>query len=136
MRAWWSRFWRGERKTRSWGRGEGEDGKTLSSGEDKTLSFGGEGFDFRRVADVDDATVAAFFATTHEQSRRMPLLIAGQVAAELEDRLTRAERLDAQEMSEIRGGLRALRQFATYYQGGIAAWEVRRVRRGAEEGAE
>lgn len=122
MKSWWTRFWRGA-------------GKAYGFGGGNTRSIGREEFDFRRVADVDDATVAAFFATTHEQSRRMPLLVAGQVAAELEDRLTRAERLDAQEMSEIRGGLRALRRFATYYQEGVAAWETRRGGgRSGEEG--
>lgn len=116
MKAFWKSLWRVGGGGRA---GRGADG---------------EGFDFRRVADVDDATVEAFFATTHEQSRRMPLLIAGEVAAELEDRLTRAERLDAAEMSEIRGGLRALRRFATYYQEGIAAWAARRRVRASGEG--
>lgn len=100
------------------------------------LNAGEYRFDFRKVEDVDDATVAAFFASTHEKSRRMPLLVAGWVAAQLEDRLTQAAALDALGMAEIRGGLRALRQFAAYYQSGIAEWNDRAGRgksRDAEE---
>ena len=42
-------------------------------------------FDFKRIPDVDDKTVEAFFSATHEGSRRMPLLIAQWVYAQLED---------------------------------------------------
>lgn len=81
-----------------------------------------EPFDFSRVADVDDATVRAFFESTHERARQMPLLIARHVFEDLERRLTDPGRMDALELSEIRGGMRALRAFGVAYTQGVSEW--------------
>ena len=83
-------------------------------------------FDFKRIPDVDDKTVEAFFEATHEGSRRMPLLIAQWVYAKLEDELTSPVRLDERRLAEIRGGMMALRRFAVFYTQGIEAWKQRK----------
>ena len=83
-------------------------------------------FDFKRIPDVDDKTVEAFFEATHEGSRRMPLLIAQWVYAQLEDELTSPVRLDERRLAEIRGGMMALRRFAVFYTQGIEAWKQRK----------
>ena len=80
-------------------------------------------FDFAKVPDVDDHTVRAFFNTTHTQSRKMPLLIARHVFEQLEDQLSGQKPLDAMELAEIRGGMKALRLFGYYYTNGIKEWE-------------
>ena len=84
-----------------------------------------EAFSFARVADVDDATVEAFFAATHEGSRQMPLLIARHVFEGLEARLSSLDEIDDGELREIRGGMRALRLFGVAYTRGIAEWKRR-----------
>jgi len=86
-------------------------------------------FDFKQLKDVDDKTVEAFFAATHEGSRRMPLLVAQWVYAQLEDELTSPVRLDERRLAEIRGGMMALRRFAVYYTQGIEAWRERKKRK-------
>ena len=83
-------------------------------------------FDFKRIPDVDDKTVEAFFSATHEGSRRMPLLVAQWVYAQLEDELTSPVRLDERRLAEIRGGMMALRRFAVFYTQGIEAWKQRK----------
>ena len=84
-------------------------------------------FDFKSfVDDIDDATVRAFFNTTHTKSRKLPILIAQYVYAKLETQLTEYEKMDALKMAEIRGGMRALRQFGVYYTNGIAEWTEQR----------
>ena len=83
-------------------------------------------FDFKQLKDVDDKTVEAFFAATHEGSRRMPLLVAQWVYAQLEDELTSPVRVDERRLAEIRGGMMALRRFAVYYTQGIEAWRERK----------
>lgn len=94
----------------------------------KTLGFGrkaeaaGDAFTFANVADVDDATARAFFETTHERARQMPLLIARHVFDALARRLTEPGRMDALELSEIRGGMQALRAFGVAYTRGVAEW--------------
>ena len=80
------------------------------------------------VPGVDDQTIEAFFAATHDKSRRLPMLIAAHVANKYQDELTRGGRLDALQMSEIRGALRALRLFATYYHNGIEEWTGKKGR--------
>lgn len=85
-----------------------------------------EAFDFKRLKDVDDATVEAFFSATHEGSRRLPLLVAGWVYAEIEAVLTTPGRQDALRMSELRGGMMALRKFAECYRDGIESWKKRK----------
>lgn len=84
-------------------------------------------FDFKRIPDVDDATVEAFFSATHEGSRRMPLLVAQWVYAELENALTTPGRQDALRMAELRGGMMALRRFAVAYQEGIECWKRKKA---------
>ena len=83
-------------------------------------------FDFKRIPDVDEKTVEAFFAATHEGSRRMPLLVAQYVYAQLEDELTSPGRLSEMRLAEIRGGMAALRRFAVAYEGGVKEWQNRR----------
>ena len=89
-----------------------------------------DAFSFARVADVDDATVEA---STHEGSRRMPLLVARHVFEELEARLSSQDEIGDGELREIRGGMRALRLFGVAYTRGIAAWKRRdRTRKDGE----
>jgi hypothetical protein len=90
-------------------------------------------FDFKQLPDVDDATVEAFFSATHEGSRRMPLLVAQWVYAQLENELTSPSRLDERRLAEIRGGMMALRRFAVDYTQGIEAWRERKKRKDGEE---
>ena len=80
-------------------------------------------FDFAKIEDVDDATVRAFFANTHDKSRRMPLLIARHIYGQLEDALTSPNQLNALMLSEIRGAMRALRAFGVAYTHGIDEWK-------------
>jgi len=90
------------------------------------------GFDFSKVGDVDDATVAAFFEATTSNGRQMPLLIARFVYGQLEERMTGPTKIDAMQLAEIRGGMRALRAFGVFYTNGIEAWKNRH-RKGAED---
>ena len=90
-------------------------------------------FDFKELKDVDDKTVEAFFAATHEGARRMPLLVAQWVYAQLEDELTTPGRLDERRLAEIRGGMMALRRFAVYYTQGIEAWRGRKKPKDGDE---
>ena len=105
--------------------------KTSTSGD----SLERQAFDFKRIPDVDEKTVEAFFAATHEGSRRMPLLVAQYVYAQLEDELTRPGRVDERRLAELRGGMMALRRFAVAYEGGIAEWQNRRRRKDGGEDA-
>lgn len=86
-------------------------------------------FDFKRIPDVDDKTVEAFFEATHEGSRRMPLLIAQWVYAQLEDELTSPGRLSEMRLAEIRGGMAALRRFGIAYDSGVKEWRTRTRKR-------
>ena len=90
-------------------------------------------FDFKQLKDVDDKTVEAFFAATHEGSRRMPLLVAQWVYAQLEDELTSPVRVDERRLAEIRGGMMALRRFAVCYTQGIQAWRERKKPKKGDE---
>jgi len=83
-------------------------------------------FDFSKVADVDDATVEAFFNSTSTPGRQMPLLIARYIFNQLEGRLTDPGKLDSLQLSEIRGGMRALRAFGAFYTNGIESWKARK----------
>lgn len=74
------------------------------------------------IPGVDEATVRAFFGSTHEKSRRMPLLIAAHVASRYQDKLTQPGRMDALQLAEIRGALKAIRLFATFYRNGVDEW--------------
>ncbi len=96
--------------------------KTSTSGD----SLERQAFDFKRIPDVDEKTVEAFFAATHEGSRRMPLLVAQYVYAQLEDELTSPGRLSEMRLAEIRGGMAALRRFAVAYEGGVKEWQNRK----------
>lgn len=84
----------------------------------KQLTLG----ELMEIPGVDEATVNAFFASTHEKARRMPLLIAAHVASQYQDRLTKPGRMDALELAEIRGALKSIRLFATYYHNGVEEW--------------
>ncbi|MBR1922008.1 MAG: hypothetical protein IJ829_08460 [Kiritimatiellae bacterium] len=119
-----------EKASPSTGTSQTDRTKTGTSGD------GGErpSFDFKAVKDVDDATVEAFFAATHEGSRRMPLLVAQWVYALLEDELTTPGRMDERRLVEIRGGMMALRRFGVAYQGGIDEWKRRNGRRSPASG--
>ena len=86
-------------------------------------------FDFKQLKDVDDKTVEAFFEATHEGSRRMPLLIAQWVYAQLEDELTSPGRLSEMRLAEIRGGMAALRRFGIAYDSGVKEWQNHKRKR-------
>ena len=102
--------------------------KTSTSGD----SLESQAFDFKRIPDVDEKTVEAFFAATHEGARRMPLLVAQYVYAQLEDELTSPGRLSEMRLAEIRGGMAALRRFGVAYDSGVKAWQNRKRKRDAD----
>ena len=85
--------------------------------------------DLHNIPDVDDATVEAYFASTHEGSRRLPLLVAQWEFSKLEQKLTRPGAIDQRELFEIRGGMKALRAFATDLYYGIEEWKKQPERR-------
>ena len=90
-------------------------------------------FDFKQLKDVDDKTVEAFFAATHEGSRRMPLLVAQWVYAQLEDELTSPVRVDERRLAEIRGGMMALRRFGIAYDSGVKEWRNHKHKRDGDD---
>lgn len=84
-----------------------------------------ERFDFYSVGGVSDATVAAYFAATNEEARKMPLLVAAHVQSKIEEQLASGTALGDDELREARGGLRALHMFARLLTGGVKEWQSR-----------
>ena len=79
----------------------------------------GTAFSFKQLENVDEETVRAYFANTNAKTRRLPLLVAGQVYAEIEDAMTTPGRKDALHLAEMRGGMMALRRFAIIFSEGV-----------------
>ena len=76
-----------------------------------------DGFDWRSVPAVDPDEVDRWLGCTDAKDRQFPLQVALQVHDEIEARLMQPGRMDALSMAELRGGLCALRRFATLYSG-------------------
>lgn len=88
----------------------------------KIKLFGGERrdiFDWRQIPAVDPDELALWMGSTDAVSRQFPLQIALQVHDELERRMMAEGKMDALQLSEIRGGLKALARFAQIYSAAI-----------------
>ena len=72
-------------------------------------------FDWRSVPAVDPDEVARWFGCTDAKDRQFPLQVALQVHDEIEAKMMGGEQLEDAELREMRGGLKALRRFATLY---------------------
>lgn len=76
-------------------------------------------FDWREIPAVDPDELALWMGSTDAVSRQFPLQIALQVHDELERRMMAEGKMDALQLSEIRGGLKALARFAQIYSAAI-----------------
>lgn len=76
-------------------------------------------FDWRQIPAVDPDELALWMGSTDAVSRQFPLQIALQVHDELERRMMSEGRIDTLQLSEIRGGLKALARFAQIYSATI-----------------
>lgn len=76
-------------------------------------------FDWREIPVVDPDELALWMGATDAVSRQFPLQIALQVHDELERRMMAEGKMDALQLSEIRGGLKALARFAQIYSAAI-----------------
>jgi hypothetical protein len=76
-------------------------------------------FDWREIPAVDPDELALWMGATDAVSRQFPLQIALQVHDELERRMMAEGKMDALQLSEIRGGLKALARFAQIYSAAI-----------------
>ena len=81
------------------------------------IGFGKEKevFDWRSVPAVDPDEVARWFGCTDAKDRQFPLQVALQVHDEIESELMSDREMDGMDLAEKRGGLKALRRFATLY---------------------
>jgi hypothetical protein len=88
----------------------------------KIRIFGGKRrdiFDWREIPAVDPDELALWMGATDAVNRQFPLQIALQVHDELERRMMAEGKMDALQLSEIRGGLKALARFAQIYSAAI-----------------
>ena len=72
-------------------------------------------FDWRSVPAVDPNEVARWFGCTDAKDRQFPLQVALQVHDEIESALMSDRKMDGMDLAEKRGGLKALKRFATLY---------------------
>ena len=72
-------------------------------------------FDWRSVPAVDPDYVARWFGCTDARDRQFPLQVALQVHDEIESALMSDREMDGMDLAEKRGGLKALKRFATLY---------------------
>ena len=72
-------------------------------------------FDWRSVPAVDPEEVDRWLGCMDAKDRQFPLQVALQVHDEIERMLMAPGVVDAAELHEARGGLRALRRFAELY---------------------
>ena len=72
-------------------------------------------FDWRSVPAVDPNEVARWFGCTDAKDRQFPLQVALQVHDEIESELMSDHEMDGMDLAEKRGGMKALRRFATLY---------------------
>ena len=81
------------------------------------IGFGKEKevFDWRSVPAVDPKEVSQWFGCTDAKDRQFPLQLALQVHDEIESELMSEREMDGMDLAEKRGGLKALRRFATLY---------------------
>jgi len=73
-------------------------------------------FSFKKMGEVRESAVKDFANMVSAEHKRVPLIVAGEVYAELEDKLTTPGTRDAAMLNELRGGMMALRAFAVKYQ--------------------
>lgn len=76
-------------------------------------------FDWRTIPAVNPDDVNLWMGATDAVGRQFPLQIALQVHDELERRMMAEGKLDALQLCEIRGGLKALARFAQIYNATI-----------------
>ena len=86
------------------------------------IGFGKEKevFDWRSVPAVDPKEVSQWFGCTDAKDRQFPLQVALQVHDEIESELMSEREMDGMDLAEKRGGLKALRRFATLYSNILA----------------
>ena len=72
-------------------------------------------FDWRSVPAVDPNEVARWFGCTDAKDRQFPLQVALQVHDEIESALMSDREMDGMDLAEKRGGMKALKRFATLY---------------------
>lgn len=72
-------------------------------------------FDWNEVPSPDPDDVAMWIGATDAKDRQFPLQLARQVHDELEALLMSTQRMDALEMAQVRGGVKALARFAQVY---------------------
>lgn len=72
-------------------------------------------FNWSEVPEVDPLELERWMNSTDKPERAFPLAIALQIHDELEYLLMGPSKLDGMQMSEIRGGMKALRRFAQVY---------------------
>lgn len=72
-------------------------------------------FDWNTVPTPDPDDVAMWFGATDAKDRQFPLQLARQVHDELEWKLMAPGKMDALELAQIRGALKAMARFAQVY---------------------
>lgn len=77
-------------------------------------------FDWRTVPSVNQDDINLWINSTDAVERQFPLQLALQVHDELESRLMSEGRMDALQLSEVRGGIKALARFAQIYNAVIS----------------
>lgn len=72
-------------------------------------------FDWRSVPAIDPEEVDRWIGCTDAKDRQFPLQVALQVHDEIETVLMSDVEMDGMDLAEKRGGLKALKRFATLY---------------------
>ena len=100
------------------------------------IEFGGaksakDIFDWNTVERPSADDIALWRSKTDATERQFPLAIALQVHDELESKMLDGGRLDALQLSEIRGGIKALSRFCQTYQASLSEDKSKPRRRDA-----
>ena len=93
-----------------------------------------EPFNWSTVGAFDPDDLAAWIGATDAKERQFPLQVALQVHDEYETRLMQPGKMDALQLSEVRGALLACSRFAKLYAAAVES-ASRDAARGAGEAA-
>lgn len=88
-----------------------------------TIDLNQLNFNFKKVEEVPDGVMRAFFENVRNEKMSVPILLAGAVYSSYENELTQTKDISPDRLREIRGALQALRCFAIVYTKGIAQWQ-------------
>lgn len=88
-------------------------------------------FDWNKVQLPSAEDVEMWRSSTDAKDRQFPLAIALQAHDELESKMLDGGRLDALQLSEIRGGMKALARFSQIYQASMGEDKSKPRRRDA-----